>query len=122
MGTDTRVPSVGTSSVATAPPARLSLTKRQGRETAYLLLQVPHVAQVEAGAFGQREDDEGSDQQELVVLRQQVVLERGHSLVPCPLPIATHHLCPMPSFPPPVLPAQHCPLCPPSLTFPARQA
>lgn len=40
----------------------------------YLLLQVPDVAQVEPGTFSQREDEEGSEQEELVVARQQAVL------------------------------------------------
>lgn len=40
----------------------------------YLLLQVPNVAQVEASSFSQCEDEEGSEQEELVVVGQQVVL------------------------------------------------
>lgn len=54
--------------------SRITLPETPRTWHPYLLLQVPDVAQVEPGTFSQREDEEGSEQEELVVARQQAVL------------------------------------------------
>lgn len=62
----------------------------------YLLLQVPNVAQVEPGSFGQCKDEEGSEQEELVVAGQQVVLQQGTAWS-LPAPCWSPALLPLPS-------------------------